>query len=912
MSKHESTPRRRLLGAVAALVLVASLAPAVHAGPYIPVDVAPPIAPPGASWSSGGDFATDEFGDPWDFSNAEDVDTTTGVGVYQPRGQATLGNGALTVPSRPGTIVRLLMSWTQASADGALKSLPWGRDGWKHPIDPGRYTRVSFRVYSSTTIEGGIRWTNADGAVGVMNVTVAAGWNTYVKDLTNYANYPHAGSQGVCPANLAPGQCNPWQGAVVNLEFLHGSGPNADLSFDWFRLTRPDAPTDPPADARSTPPTPLVISPSEVGGADYATTQRANPWDLTGPDDIVDMNQLANVSYSSGDLTATATSNDPMVELALNGPIDPDRFHRVTVDVCYDGTFGLDDAPGQGMVGRLAWMSPFTAGQWTVTQDFIVFPGCESITLDLATSPALAVNDEDAPHLTGWRGQPITRFRFDFEEDLGQRSVRLSNVRLADDAAFSDAYGITFDDAAGQGGTADIFVSTQRGSFDGTQIANDVQVGSGPTTFDWNGRDINGNLLPDGSYWVLVRIQRNGLVGSAHASGPVRLERPVPSTPGYFVPLTPSRVLDTRTGIGGNVVPLGPGWTTQVQIAGSGGVPPTGATGVVLNVTAVDPAGGGYVTAWPSGEARPATSNLNFTPATTVPNLVTVKLGANGRVNLYNESGNTHLLADVVGYLTPNQPSSGGRYNAVNPGRVLDTRPENGGAGALAPNSSMSLHVTGVAGVPPSGVSAVALNVTVAQATAPGGYLTVWPTGEARPTASTHNFAPGVAPVANLVLAKVGAGGNIDIYNFSGSTHVLADVIGYFSSSSSGGGGGRLVPISPSRVLDTRNGTGGVPVAPVSGGRVVSAPVAGTPGVPADATAAVVNVTSADSVDLSVGPYVTGWPSGANRPLASTLNPRPGAAIPNAAYLKLGNGRIDLVLDAGSSNLVVDVFAYVI
>lgn len=877
------------------LALIAGLAPTASAAQ---VDLSTWIAPPDSKWSSSGDFATDVFGDPWDFSNPEDVPPTTDVGVYQPRGAASLANGALNVPSKPGTIVRLLMKWPDV--------LPWGRDGWSNPIDSGRYTRVSFGMCSSEAIAGGIRWVNSSGAQGVLNIDVAAGCHTYVKDLTDLHNYPHQGSTGVCPFGLA--NCNPWQGPIVNFEFLHGGGPSADLTFDWFRLTRPDAPVGPPTDAGSTPPAPRVIAPSEVGGADYATQQRGNPWDMNGPDDVADTHDLAGVQYIGGDLVATATSNDPMVELALNGPIDPDRYHRVTVDACYDGTFGLADAAGQGMVGRFAWMSAYTGGQWTVTQDFIVFPGvdpntpgCHAMTFDLATMPVLAVNDERAPFMTGWRGQPITRFRFDFEEDLGQRHVWLRDVRLADDAAFSDSYPITFTDNAAQGGTtADIFVTTQRGSFDGTQIAGNVSVGGGVNTFDWNGRDSRGNQLPNGSYWVFIRMKRGNLVGSGYASGPVRLEQPVSSSPGYFVPVSPSRVLDTRNGIGGNVVPLPGGWSTQVQIAGAGGVPPTGATGVVLNVTAVDPTGGGFVTAWPSGEPRPATSNLNFTPGNTVPNLVTVKLGANGKVNLYNESGNTHLLADVVGYLTPNAPQSGGRYTAVVPGRVLDTR----SSGPLGPNGVISLDVTGVQGVPDSGVTAVAVNVTVAEPTDVG-YLTVWPSGEAQPTASTHNFRPGVTPVANLVLAKVGADGRINIYNSAGSTHVLADVIGYFS-----GSGGRLVPVSPARVMDTRTGAGGVPVAAVASGASVSAPIAGNGGVPNGATAAIVNVTAASATAWT---YVTAWPRGVQRPNASTLNPRPLTAVPNAAYLKLGDGgRIELYNDAGSSDLIVDVFAYVI
>ena len=78
--------------------------------------------------------------------------------------------------------------------------------------------------------------------------------------------------------------------------------------------------------------------------------------------------------------------------------------------------------------------------------------------------------------------------------------------------------------------------------------------------------------------------------------------------------------------------------------------------------------------------------------------------------------------------------------------------------------------------------------------------------------------------------------------------------------------------------------------------------------VPASAKAAVVNVTSVDSTDPS---FITVWPTGSPRPLASTLNPRPGAAVPNQAYLRLGtNGRLDAFNNAGSTNVIVDVFGY--
>jgi hypothetical protein len=324
------------------------------------------------------------------------------------------------------------------------------------------------------------------------------------------------------------------------------------------------------------------------------------------------------------------------------------------------------------------------------------------------------------------------------------------------------------------------------------------------------------------------------------------------------------------------------------------GVPDTGVTAVVLNVTAVLPTQPGFLAVWPSGETQPDVSNLNFVAGQVVPNLVTVKVGANGRVNILNSQGRTDVVADVVGYYTDTAPPSGGRFTSLNPARLLDTRePTDPLFGAVAGGGSIDLAVTGVGGVPASGVSAVALNVTVDQPTAPG-YITVWPTGAQRPTASTHNFTPGLT-VANLVLAKVGDGGKVSLFNSNGATHLVADVVGYFSST-----GGRFIPISPSRVVNTRDGTGDR-LGPLGANGSFTPVVSGGSG-------AVVNVTS---VNASTTGYITAWPAGETMPLVSTLNPRPGVPVPNQAYLKLSaDGRLGVYNFAGSSDVVIDVFGY--
>ena len=94
---------------------------------------------------------------------------------------------------------------------------------------------------------------------------------------------------------------------------------------------------------------------------------------------------------------------------------------------------------------------------------------------------------------------------------------------------------------------------------------------------------------------------------------------------------------------------MGRAGEVALSVVGRGGVP-SGATAVVLNVTAVDASASGYVTVYPDGSARPLASNLNVGPGQTVPNLVVAKLGSNGKVCLYNHAGTVDLVADVNGY----------------------------------------------------------------------------------------------------------------------------------------------------------------------------------------------------------------------------------------------------------------------
>jgi len=190
----------------------------------------------------------------------------------------------------------------------------------------------------------------------------------------------------------------------------------------------------------------------------------------------------------------------------------------------------------------------------------------------------------------------------------------------------------------------------------------------------------------------------------------------------------------------------------------------------------------GYITVWPSGTPRPQTSNLNFQAGQNIPNLVIVPVGADGKFQLYNGSpGAVHLIADVAGYILGGPPSTPGAVASLLPARILDTRIGQGAPGPVLSMGSISVQVTGQGGVPPTGVSAVAVNVTAAAPTA-AGYITVWPSGTPRQETSNLNFQAG-QNIPNLVIVPVGPDGKIQLYNGSpGTVHLIADVAGYILS----------------------------------------------------------------------------------------------------------------------------------
>lgn len=377
--------------------------------------------------------------------------------------------------------------------------------------------------------------------------------------------------------------------------------------------------------------------------------------------------------------------------------------------------------------------------------------------------------------------------------------------------------------------------------------------------------------------------------------GPIGVSDASAAVPGgAFVGLTPTRLLDTRTNGQG---PCLPGAATRRLTVGDRGGVPANAAAAVLNVTVTDPTGDGFVTVFPSGVVRPLASNLNFAAGQTVPNSVTVKIGHTGQVSLYNGSlGCTHVIIDVVGYYAGGSVIGGG-FTGVTPTRVRDTR-ETGGC--LAGPVTRQVQVTGVGGLPAS-ASAVVLNVT-AVAPSAGGFLTVYPSGVARPLASSLNFlASQIVP--NAVVAELGANGAIEVYNGSpGCTHVVVDVVGYFTAGTPGAGA--LDGVTPLRVRDTRE-VGGC----LASGETRTVQVAGFGTIPGSALAVALNVTVVDPT----GPgFLTVFPAGVSRPLASSLNFSSGQVVANSVQARVGSAGAVSVFNGSSGciHVVIDVVGH--
>lgn len=373
---------------------------------------------------------------------------------------------------------------------------------------------------------------------------------------------------------------------------------------------------------------------------------------------------------------------------------------------------------------------------------------------------------------------------------------------------------------------------------------------------------------------VLSAVVVSGPVSAAPAAGV-----PTLGAASRFTPLAPVRVLDTRSGSG----PVGPGGTVTLDLSAQ---VPAGATAAVLNLTATEPTAATFVAAYPTGQPRPDSSNLNVAAGETRPNAVTVRLGPDRRVDLYNSAGSVHLVADLAGYYGP----QGSKYAVLDPVRVLDTRT---GPGPVGPQGTISLDLSARI---PATATAVVFNLTGTEPTA-NTFVTAYPHGQRLPVASNLNLVRGQTS-PNLVTVQVGTDRKVDLYNQAGNTHLIADLAGYYDP----GADTLFVPSDPIRLLDTRTILGG-PIGPAATyvWHAWAAAPKGTIGVLA-------NLTGTAPTTFT---YLAAAPSFNGTPTVSNVNLDPGQTAANLVSVRLGtDGDVQLYNAAGSTHAIVDVAGY--
>lgn len=396
---------------------------------------------------------------------------------------------------------------------------------------------------------------------------------------------------------------------------------------------------------------------------------------------------------------------------------------------------------------------------------------------------------------------------------------------------------------------------------------------------------------------LVLAVLYSALIGPVTARPAMAGTGPV----GGLVPMTPTRILDTRTSSG----PVPGGGSVSFSVRGANGFP-YGTQAVVLNITATDATAAGFLTAYHSGVMAPHTSNVNYGPGQMVANLAIVEVGADGRINISNTSaGTVQIVVDASAYFAMSgPPGAAGSYQPVGPARLLDTRTS---SGPIAGGGSVPLRLGGSTGVP-ADASAVVVNLTVTETTSYG-FITAYPSGSLKPNVSSQNYETGQT-VPNLAVVPVGPDGTVTIANTSsGTAQIIADVVGFFlpGTPTISGAFARVAPV---RLMDTRISGG-----PVGSAYTVPVQAAGVNGIPQNASGVWVNLTVTE-------PTIFGYfmARGYRAPwtFSSNLNFGGGQTIANMAWVPIGaDGKIEIqpilawvTWRIETTQVIVDVFGY--
>jgi hypothetical protein len=381
---------------------------------------------------------------------------------------------------------------------------------------------------------------------------------------------------------------------------------------------------------------------------------------------------------------------------------------------------------------------------------------------------------------------------------------------------------------------------------------------------------------------------------------------PPPVTGTTFVPIDPVRVLDSRPGGVGLSGKFNANLARTVAVAGRLGIPGD-AVAITGNVTIVNQTAGGYMAVTPTPDNNPPVSSLNFPAGDVRGNNITSPLSSGGDVSLVYRApagAKTDFVLDVTGYFLEN--NAGATYFALDPVRLVDSRAGKGLATAIPSHTVKKFSIAGHGGVP-ANATAVSANLAIVNQTG-AGYATLGPAVGDNPPTSTINFPAGDVRGNGVTVALAGDGSLSIVYiaPLGKKTDVVLDITGYYVQNLTGS---KFYPLTPGRVLDSRNGTGLSGKFSANTARTLA--VEGHVGVPAAAVGVTGNLSV---VNQTKGGYVAMTKTATSSPTTATLNFPVGDVRGNGVTGPLSNaGGVGLVYIApagAKTDLILDITGY--
>lgn len=345
-----------------------------------------------------------------------------------------------------------------------------------------------------------------------------------------------------------------------------------------------------------------------------------------------------------------------------------------------------------------------------------------------------------------------------------------------------------------------------------------------------------------------------------------------------FIPTEPFRLTDTRIGVGFERIDAN---TIRIQVAGVGGVP-SSAEAVSVSIAATGASSTGFVVGYPAGGNRQLASQINYSPGHTVSTGAVIPTNSSGAIDIYSRTA-VDLVVDVTGSFVPATSSKDGRFVAMAPKRVLDTRDTE----PMIAGGTTSIFLPTEIG---ANATAAIVTLTSTAPNAPGHFTAF--AGKNRPVTAALNVSSANSTRGTTAIVPVDDR-QIKVYS-SGGGHLIVDVVGWFTGPfADQSSDGLFVPTQAKRHLDTRES------APMVPGEARSFRVD-------DGAAVLGAVTMFDSFTRGHGAlYANGTP----KPGTSSVNISDTPVISNLAISRTTKAGISLFSNA-YSHFVFDQFGY--